>query len=116
MCSHNTYFSAVKCTVCLIQELKTTDSVKLNCFLTTAETLTLSSHFMHIPYRIPIYDYKRNTMTCLNFILNCMSLFLMIFLVNIPLMEYRNVSPTLMENHTNTQALLLFISQQHHRF
>lgn len=55
-------------------------------------------------------------MTCPNFILNCMSLFLVVFLVNIPLMKYRSVSPALMENHSNTQALLLFISQQHHRF
>lgn len=37
------------------------DSGKFRCFLTTVDTLTLFSYFIHLLYEIPIYYYKRNT-------------------------------------------------------
>lgn len=37
------------------------DSGKFHCFLTTVDTLTLFSYFIHLLYEIPIHYYKRNT-------------------------------------------------------
>lgn len=67
---------------------------------------------MHIPYEIPIYDYKRNTWHLL--ILFSITHHYFIWFVNIILMKCRNVSPSLLENHSKAQALLLFIPKQHH--
>lgn len=78
----------------------------------TVDALTLSTYFMHIPYEIPIYGYKRNTWHLP--ILFSIAHRYFIWFVKIILMKCRNVSPSPLENHSKSQALVLFIPQHHH--
>lgn len=67
---------------------------------------------MHTPNEIPIYDYKKNTWHLL--ILFSIAHHYFKWFVNIRLIKCRNVSPSLLENHSEVQAPVLCIPQQHH--
>lgn len=75
----------------------------MSCSFITVEALTLSS-YLHIPFSIPIYSYKKSTIAS-NFILSCTSWLLVICQYSI---SYSSVSPTPPEDHSNAQTLLFF--------
>lgn len=72
------------------------DSGKFHCFLTTVDTLTLFSHFIHLLYEIPIHYYRRNRWHLL--ILFWVAQCYFIWFVNITLTKCRNLSPSLLRN------------------